>query len=85
MDIRRDYIIRDALVQVILFDFIFKKIQLENRKGYDLKKQLRITFVGEDGIDEGGVQKEFFKIAMECIFDPEYGMFHMNSGKMIRI
>ena len=66
VDIRRDHVIRDAMVQ------------LESRRAYDFKKQLRVTFVGEDGIDEGGVQKEFFKIVMDTIFDPGYGMFEMN-------
>ena len=27
----------------------------------DLKKPLKVQFVGEEGIDEGGVQKEFFQ------------------------
>jgi ubiquitin-protein ligase E3 A len=55
--------------------FNILKFQLESRRAYDFKKQLRVTFVGEDGIDEGGVQKEFFKLAMDTIFDPEYGIY----------
>ena len=41
----------------------------------DLKKPLKVQFVGEDGIDEGGVQKEFFQLIMSQIFDVNYGMF----------
>eukprot|EP00965_Chrysotila_dentata_P202732 6181275-Pleurochrysis_carterae.AAC.1 len=35
----------------------------------------QVQFVGEEGIDEGGVQKEFFQLIMAQIFDVNYGMF----------
>ena len=41
----------------------------------DLKKPLKVQFVGEEGIDEGGVQKEFFQLIISQIFDVSYGMF----------
>lgn len=34
-----------------------------------------VEFVGEQGIDEGGVSKEFFQLVVEQIFNPDYGMF----------
>jgi len=34
-----------------------------------------VKFHGEEGIDAGGVQKEFFQLIMREIFDPRYGMF----------
>jgi hypothetical protein len=40
---------------------------------HDLKKQLRISFIGEDGIDEGGIQKEFFQLISNEMFSPSYG------------
>ena len=48
-------------------------LQVGLRKG-DLKKPLKVQFVGEDGIDEGGVQKEFFQLTMGQIFDVDYGL-----------
>ncbi|KAF9925187.1 putative E3 ubiquitin-protein ligase HTD2 [Linnemannia zychae] len=66
LTIRRDYIIEDALVQ------------LQHKSHEDLKKQLKVKFVNEEGIDEGGVQKEFFQLAMRELIDPKYGMFTMN-------
>ena len=39
----------------------------------DLRKQLKVKFHGEDGIDEGGVQKEFFQLIIEELFNPEIG------------
>lgn len=41
----------------------------------DLKKQLVVEFVGEQGIDEGGVSKEFFQLIVDEIFNPAFGMF----------
>jgi len=41
----------------------------------DLKKQLVVEFEGEQGVDEGGVSKEFFQLVVEEIFNPDYGMF----------
>jgi ubiquitin-protein ligase E3 A len=39
----------------------------------DLRKQLRIEFKEEEGIDEGGLQKEFFQLLIEKLFDTNYG------------
>ena len=41
----------------------------------DLKKQLYVEFEGEQGIDEGGVSKEFFQLVVEEIFNPDIGRF----------
>ncbi|KAJ3314833.1 putative E3 ubiquitin-protein ligase HTD2 [Boothiomyces sp. JEL0838] len=46
LEVRRANIIRDTLYQ------------LEGKTNHDLKKQLRVSFLGEDGIDEGGIQKD---------------------------
>lgn len=40
----------------------------------DLKKQLYVEFEGEQGVDEGGVSKEFFQLVVEEIFNPDIGM-----------
>lgn len=39
----------------------------------DLRKQLYVEFEGEQGVDEGGVSKEFFQLVVEQIFNPDYG------------
>ena len=46
---------------------------MENPK--DLKKQLMVEFDSEQGIDEGGLSKEFFQLIVEEMFNPDYGMF----------
>ncbi|XP_069679377.1 ubiquitin-protein ligase E3A isoform X2 [Periplaneta americana] len=70
LKVRRDHIIDDALVEL-------EMVAMENPK--DLKKQLVVEFEGEQGIDEGGVSKEFFQLIVEEIFNPDYGMFTFQS------
>ena len=50
---RRDHIVEDALVEL-------EVVVMENPQ--DLKKQLVVEFDAEQGIDEGGLSKEFFQL-----------------------
>ena len=43
------------------------------RKQHDLKKKLKVTFVGEAGLDMGGLTKEWFLLLIRQIFREEYG------------
>ncbi|CAJ0766823.1 24634_t:CDS:10 [Entrophospora sp. SA101] len=62
LKIRRDNIIQDSLNQI-------------SENVIDLKKSLRIVFIGEDGVDGGGLRKEWFLLLIRRLFDPQYGMF----------
>ncbi|KAJ0065205.1 hypothetical protein NL108_006545 [Boleophthalmus pectinirostris] len=66
LKVRRDHIIDDALIRLEI-------IAMENPS--DLKKQLVVEFEGEQGVDEGGISKEFFQLFLEEIFNPDIGMF----------
>eukprot|EP00029_Vermamoeba_vermiformis_P000446 TRINITY_DN1050_c0_g2_i1.p1 TRINITY_DN1050_c0_g2~~TRINITY_DN1050_c0_g2_i1.p1 ORF type:complete len:725 (-),score=207.85 TRINITY_DN1050_c0_g2_i1:153-2327(-) len=61
--VRREHLIEDSLSQLSAADRT------------DLVKELKVQFVGEEGIDEGGVSKEWFQLIVKEIFDPKYGMF----------
>ena len=65
LNIRRDHLIEDTLNEVSKPDINFSN-------------KLKVKFKGEDGIDEGGVRKEFFILLIRQIFDPNYGMFSYN-------
>ncbi|KAL8617103.1 hypothetical protein ACOMHN_014273 [Nucella lapillus] len=67
--VRRDHVVDDALVNL-------EMMALENPA--DLKKQLFVEFDGEQGLDEGGVSKEFFQLIVEELFNPDIGMFTFN-------
>ncbi|KAJ1966594.1 hypothetical protein IWQ62_002370 [Dispira parvispora] len=66
LEIRRDHIVRDAMCQ------------LAAQPPSDLKKQLKVRFIGEEAVDEGGVQKEFFQLVVRELFVAKYGMFEFN-------
>lgn len=40
-----------------------------------LKRPLKVQFAGEDGIDAGGVRREFFNLMVRQLFSPDFGMF----------
>ncbi|KAJ2162164.1 hypothetical protein GGF46_000906 [Coemansia sp. RSA 552] len=63
LEVRRDSLVRDTLYQ------------LDLKLSQDLRKQLKVRFVGEEGVDEGGVQKEFFQLIVRDVFSPKYGIF----------
>lgn len=69
LKVSRDNIIQDALIQLEI-------VAADNPQ--NLQKQLVVEFDGEQGIDEGGVSKEFFALALEQILKPDYGMFRFN-------
>ena len=61
--VRRKYVVEDALVQ------------LQQKDIHELKKPLKVVFHGEEGIDAGGVKKDFFTALIKRLFDPNFGMF----------
>ena len=61
-EVRRDFMVEDTLAQLSL-------------KEINLKKPLKIKFIGEEGIDEGGVKKEYFHMIVKKLFEASYEMF----------
>lgn len=56
----------------ILFDTIQ---QLQNKSSSQLKKKLKVEFVDECAVDEGGVRREFFQLITEELLNEKYGIF----------
>lgn len=61
--IRRSHIMEDTLNHFVV------------HSDTDYKKPLKVVFDNEEGIDEGGVRKEYYQIMMKQLLDPSYGMF----------
>lgn len=40
-----------------------------------IAKQIKISFKGEDGIDYGGLTKEWLALLNKEVFNPDYGLF----------
>jgi hypothetical protein len=49
--------------------------QLDKYKDDDFKKPLQVYFHNEEGLDAGGIRKEFFLVLTKEILNPKYGMF----------
>lgn len=41
----------------------------------DLRKRWRIEFLGEPGIDAGGLTREWFELVTEAVYDPAFGLW----------
>jgi E3 ubiquitin-protein ligase HECTD2 len=67
LKVRRECIIEDSLTQI-------------SSNEMDVKKGLRIEFVGEDGVDAGGLRKEWFLLLCREVFDPLYGFSLLAGG-----
>ena len=63
LEITRDNILADAIQEI------------SERNPDELKLPLRVSFIGEEGLDGGGVRKEFFQLLSVDLFDPTYGLF----------
>ena len=48
--------------------------EIARQKPRDLFKPLRVHFIGEAGIDAGGLKKEFFQLLLAELLCPDYGM-----------
>ena len=70
LTIRRDDILNDAINQIW------------RRQRRELMRPLRVRIgkdEGEDGLDHGGVQQEFFRLVFAEAFRPDYGMFTVDN------
>ena len=59
----------------LFFQIVSDSLKEISEKQRDLKKKLKVSFVGEPGLDMGGLTKEWFQMLVKQIFEPDYGMF----------
>jgi E3 ubiquitin-protein ligase HECTD2 len=77
LDVRRDCLVEDSLSAVS---------EVIGSGSEDVKKALRIIFRGEEGIDAGGLRKEWFLLLIREVFNPEHGeSFHFASTRDTRL
>lgn len=80
LDVRRDCLVDDSLNAVS---------EVIGSGGEDIKKGLRISFRDEEGIDAGGLRKEWFLLLIREVFNPDHGMMMATkkgfSGRLLTI
>eukprot|EP00980_Cylindrotheca_fusiformis_P029771 scaffold23834_cov132-Cylindrotheca_fusiformis.AAC.3 len=67
MNVRREFLLGDSVDAVMSL----------SRK--DLRKLWRFEFIGEMGIDAGGLAREWFQLVTEEIFDPDMGLWQSSA------
>jgi hypothetical protein len=67
MNVRRAFLLGDSVDAVMSL----------SRK--DLRKLWRFEFIGEAGIDAGGLAREWFQLVTEEIFDPDMGLWQSSA------
>jgi len=71
MNVRRDFLLIDSMEAVMSL----------SRK--DLRKVWRFEFIGEAGLDAGGLAREWFQLVTEEIFDPDMGLWQSSFGNQM--
>ena len=64
--VRRDNLLPDTIDQLL------------RASPSQLKSPLRIKFLNEEGVDAGGLKKEYFQLISKQLFSGDYGMFVQN-------
>jgi len=60
-------------------NLLYDTLNYVNNSALKLQKPMKVQFIGEPGVDEGGVRKEFFQLLIKELFDPNFGMFNYNN------
>lgn len=60
---------RRTIVNVDRCDVLDGAFRAFGRKNFDAKTLLSVRFIGEDGIDSGGVTREFLRLAVRSVKD----------------
>jgi len=66
LNVRREHVVEDAAAELARCSLA------------DLKRPLRIHFVGEEGVDAGGLKREFFHLVCEELLSGKFGLFVEN-------
>ena len=62
-----------------VFDQSFHSVMILPRK--ELHQWMRISFRGEEGLDAGGLEREWFGMVSKQLFDSKTGLFSCSSGE----
>ena len=69
--VRREHLVEDTMSRLA---------SIEPGEEMEYKKELKVLFDGEDGVDAGGVRKEYYMLMLKQLLAPDFGMFRQPSG-----
>lgn len=70
---RRHGSLRLSIRRQRVFEDAYHQLRLRNAE--EMRGRLHITFVNEEGVDAGGLSREFFGILAKEMFNPNYALF----------
>lgn len=73
LKVRRDHILEDTTAA------------LQRATPEDLRRQLKVVFEGEQGVDEGGLAREFFRLLSARVFTADCGLFDASVAQCARV
>jgi len=73
LKVRREHILEDTTSA------------LQRATPEDLRRQLKVVFEGEQGVDEGGLAREFFRLLSAEVFTADSGLFDPEVAKNARV
>mmetsp|Transcript_470 Transcript_470/g.1072 ORF Transcript_470/g.1072 Transcript_470/m.1072 type:complete len:1462 (+) Transcript_470:89-4474(+) len=82
---RRQFLFDPYFVVAIDRQYLLQQTlqKIGNSTPTDLRKSLKVVFKGEDGVDAGGVTKEFFQLLSQELFDVSTGMWSTRYGDRV--
>lgn len=66
LPVRRELLLHDSIKQILKYP-------------NDIRKVLKVEFINEQGIDGGGLKKEWFLLLVKELFDPSKGLISYNN------
>lgn len=77
LQVRREHVVMDTLNRILALSMMAENNSSNSAAvaARMFKKPLKIIFDNEEGIDAGGVRKEYYQLLTKQLLDPAYGMF----------
>ncbi|KAL8424432.1 hypothetical protein Efla_001034 [Eimeria flavescens] len=79
LQVRRSHLVQDTLQQIAS-----NSSEGGRSSNANLRKALKVKFIGEEAVDQGGVAKEFFQLLVNELFSPDYGMFTLDEESQMQ-
>ena len=73
IQVRRDFLLEDSLEAVMSLNPM------------ELKHVWRFQFIGEEGVDAGGLKREWFQLISELLLDPDSGLWMCCGGNQMHL
>ena len=73
IQVRREHLLQDSLEAIMSLDTL------------ELKHVWRFQFLGEEGVDAGGLKREWFQLISEMLLDPDTGLWKCCGGNQMSL